>query len=156
MTHRSFSSAETRKLAAALARRVSRSRAGGTARVVALRGELGAGKTTFAKGFLRALGVRSRVTSPTFLIVKRYVLARRRAQSAKRGFSAAYHVDGYRLKRTREIDSLGLGEALADPSNIVLVEWPERLGKRLPRGALRIAFHHGARENERTIIIKGG
>ena len=155
MIYRSFSSAYTKNFASRLARRVTSAPRGKSASVLALHGELGAGKTTFVQGFLRALGVRQRITSPTFLIVHRYALAKRKSLNAKHGFTAAYHIDGYRLKRASELSSLGLKEIFGNPSHIVLVEWPQRLKRQLPRRAVRVEFHHGARESERRIIIKG-
>lgn len=113
---------------------------------VALSGELGAGKTTFAQGFLRAAGVRSRILSPTFIFVRRYALPRNRA-----GFRNAYHFDLYRVRSGAELRHAGLSEALRGPRNIVLVEWPERASRMMPKDAIQVHLKHGAKERERHV-----
>ncbi len=146
MTHHSSSAAETKRLAAGYARHILRQGPRRRAVVLALRGELGGGKTTFAQGFLRGLGLKRTSPSPTFILWRRFGFRRR-------GFSAVFHVDAYRMKRPRELFSLGLREILSKPEHIVLLEWPERLGASLPRDARRVEFRHGRRANERTIKI---
>src|ERR1700761_9307625 len=88
--------------------------------LVALAGDLGAGKTTLARAILTSLGVAENVPSPTFTLVQSY-------QTKTLTIS---HYDLYRLKSARELDELGLEEALEQGA--VLVEWPERAGARLP------------------------
>ena len=97
--------------------------------VVAVSGELGAGKTTLIRAVARALGVTEPVTSPTFALVHRY------AGSA----GAVYHVDAYRLRRAADAADLGLDDMLAEPS-VVLIEWPERLAEALPPVTHRISL----------------
>ena len=106
---------------AALARRLAGALDGGL--VVYLHGELGAGKTSFARALLGALGVGERIKSPTYSLVESY-----RAQGRP-----AWHLDLYRIADPGELEWLGL-DALADPAALVLVEWPER-----GRGALPAA-----------------
>lgn len=120
--------------------------------VIALQGELGAGKTTFAQGFARALGVKRRLTSPTFTILKRYPILK--AKSRRAGFKNLYHVDAYRLKNAGALAVLGLKKVIADPYAIILLEWPERVKGILPRETVRLKFHHGKKENERLIISR--
>lgn len=115
-------------------------------RVIALQGELGAGKTTFAQGFLKALGVKGPIVSPTFLIIRNY--------------SNFYHIDCYRLKKAQELLALGLKEILANPENIVLIEWPELVKKYLPKDTCWITIKHGEKKTERIVSYssfrKGG
>lgn len=96
--------------------------------IVALSGDLGAGKTTFARGLLRALGFAGEVPSPTFPIVIPYALP----EIA----TPLWHVDLYRIEDFEEIEELGLDEARADSA--LLIEWPERMGARLWADALRL------------------
>ncbi len=112
--------------------------------MLALTGELGSGKTTFTQGFLRGLGVRRGGTSPTFILMRRHALRSGR-------FKNVYHIDAYRIKDPDEFLSLGLKEILADPQNIVLIEWAEKLKKLLPKNAARLYFHHGKKEKSRNI-----
>ena len=103
--------AETHAVAAALA---GLSRAGD---LIVLSGEMGSGKTAFAKGFGAALGITEPITSPTFTLVHRYDLP-----VAIQGADVLHHADLYRLERTTEVADLAL-EELADDRGIVLVEW---------------------------------
>lgn len=99
--------------------------------VVYLHGDLGAGKTTFARAFLRALGVGERVKSPTYSLVEGYDL----------DGSRAFHLDLYRIADPGELEWLGL-DSLAEPGAIVLVEWPERGAGALPPVDLELHFRH--------------
>ncbi|MDP3880797.1 MAG: tRNA (adenosine(37)-N6)-threonylcarbamoyltransferase complex ATPase subunit type 1 TsaE [bacterium] len=105
------------------------------ARVFALSGELGSGKTTFSKGFLKQLKVKEQVISPTFLIIKSYPL-----KGSK--FKQAYHIDTYRLENPAEILNLGLEEILDNKANLVLIEWAEKVEKYLPKDSTWIKFSH--------------
>jgi tRNA threonylcarbamoyl adenosine modification protein YjeE len=97
--------------------------------VLYLTGEVGAGKTTFARGFLRALGVIDPVRSPTYTLVDVYPL----------GAVTLVHVDLYRLRSPSELESLGLRE-WARPGHVWLIEWPEKGEGRLPAPDLTLEF----------------
>ena len=101
--------------------------------VLYLSGELGAGKTTFARGFLRALGVQEAVPSPTYTLLELYPV----------GALTVVHVDLYRVRDAGELESLGLRD-WARSGHVWLVEWPERGGTRLPPADLTLAFAAGA------------
>jgi tRNA threonylcarbamoyladenosine biosynthesis protein TsaE len=96
--------------------------------VVALSGDLGAGKTTFARGVIRALGWHGEVPSPTYTLVQSYDPPDVRV--------AVWHVDLYRLDNPDDADALGLFETDA----ALIIEWPERLGDRLPPEALHLTI----------------
>ena len=149
-TYRTYSSKETKVLGAIFAERIIKFGSDKTAKTICLKGDLGAGKTTFAQGFLKALGARGRVTSPTFVLMKRFPLSN--IVSKKAGLTRAYHIDAYRFRAAHESDALGLKKIFKDPRAIVIVEWPERLKSILPRTKTDIRFKHGKREQERVII----
>lgn len=128
--HSTQSAHETQKLGEALADSVKR---GESPRILCLYGELGSGKTTFAQGFARGLGLGStRLLSPTFIIVRRYELP-----NSEHLF---YHIDLYRLHEQHELETLGLDEIFSDQQNYVALEWPERLGTKMPAPSLNIRF----------------
>jgi tRNA threonylcarbamoyladenosine biosynthesis protein TsaE len=112
--------------------------------VIALKGELGAGKTTFARAFIRARGARDEVPSPTFTLVQVY----------DDGGTTIWHFDLYRLRSPEEAWELGIEDAFAD--GISLIEWPERLGPLLPRRRLEIALVFAERPNARRGFVAGG
>jgi tRNA threonylcarbamoyladenosine biosynthesis protein TsaE len=103
----------------------SRAKAGD---VITLSGDLGAGKTTLARGLLAALGLEGEAPSPTFAIVQSYAPPETRLPVA--------HIDLYRIEHPDEAEELGLDELKAD--HLLLVEWPERLGAAAWAGALRL------------------
>ena len=137
---------DTQKLAVKIAKEVARK--GGPA-VLALYGDLGAGKTTFVQFLARALGVKDKVLSPTFVIIKIYVLP----TQARLGYSFLTHIDAYRLKSAEELLGLGLRDILKDKENIVVVEWPEKMERYLPKNAVRIYFEV-AGPKARKVIFK--
>jgi len=115
--------AATLALGAALARGIA------PGRVLHLRGELGAGKTTLARGLLRALGVEGRVKSPTYALVELYTLSSLNL----------YHFDFYRFTDESEWLNAGFRDYFS-PDSACIVEWPERAGARLPPPDLSVAL----------------
>jgi tRNA threonylcarbamoyl adenosine modification protein YjeE len=111
--------------------------------VVALHGDLGAGKTTLVRVMCEALGVRdlSQVTSPTFAIVHEY-------ESAS---GLVVHADLYRLRREHELDQLGWDELVSRAAR-VFVEWPERAGAMLPPDAWHLQLSHVASESDKRAV----
>ncbi|MGN6312572.1 MAG: tRNA (adenosine(37)-N6)-threonylcarbamoyltransferase complex ATPase subunit type 1 TsaE [Rhodanobacteraceae bacterium] len=119
----------------ALARRLAPAlREGG---VLYLRGDLGAGKSTFARALLQSLGAGERIKSPTYSLLERYRASGR----------DAFHLDLYRIAAPDELEYLGLDE-LRDPRAIVLVEWPERGEGALPAADLELFLAHAGQGRE--------
>lgn len=106
-----------------------------------LQGDLGAGKTAFTQGLAKALGARSAVTSPTFVLVN--------IHPTEAGFDLV-HADVYRLERLSEVADLGLAE-MADDGSVVVVEWGDRVAAALPPDHLLIRFSVGPGEDQRTL-----
>lgn len=116
---------------------------GDRATVVALDGDLGAGKTTLVAEIGRQLGVADAMQSPTFGIYKRY-------QTGGGRWKYLVHGDMYRLDSADDIRNLGWDDLLADPENLICVEWPERIAGAVPGDAVRVALGY-AGEESRTI-----
>lgn len=126
---------------AALAQRVAGALNHGL--VVYLHGPLGAGKTSFARAWLLALGVGERIKSPTYSLVEGYAAAQR----------PAWHLDLYRIADPAELEWLGL-DALADPAALVLVEWPERGAGALPAADLHVHLDYAG--SGRRAVLRAG
>ena len=111
--------------------------------VVSLVGELGAGKTVFARGVARALGVTELVVSPTFTIVREY-----------EGRVPLVHVDVYRIDAVQELHDLGFEEVVRDDA-VTVVEWGDMIDGLLPGDRLDVRLTPGAADDERVVEIEG-
>lgn len=109
--------------------------------VVALSGDLGAGKTVMVRGIVAGTGSTARVASPTFTLIREYA-----------GRVPVFHVDLYRLDSPQQIDDIGLDEVFSR-GGIALVEWAERAGPYLPDQHLWIAITFGSGEDEREMTF---
>ena len=127
---------------AALAARIAAVAA--RADIIALKGDLGTGKTAFARAFIRACGNRDEVPSPTFTLVQVY----------DAGPTAIWHFDLYRIRAPEEAWELGIEDAFA--AGISLIEWPERLGPLLPERRLEISFTFGDKPCARRLSLDPG
>ncbi len=132
---------ETAKVARSLASRVR----GGV--VVALYGDLGVGKTTFAQAFAKALGIKKRVQSPTFILMQEYPIKKRGA------LKLFLHVDAYRGDEA-QFTHVGFSEYAGRPDTVVLVEWAERVEKLLPKKRINVRLSHRGGD-ARGITITG-
>lgn len=142
----SKSAAQTKKIAGILAKEILVARRNSAA-IIALEGNLGAGKTTFAQGFADALGIKEKVLSPTFVLLKIY-----KTRKSKRAHLA--HIDCYRIGSPRELPGLGLKEISKDKDAIILIEWADRIRKLLPRDTIWIRFLYGRNIHERVLQFK--
>jgi len=113
--------------------------------VVTVSGELGAGKTTIVQAICRGYGVREEVTSPTFALVHRYAAPR----------APVYHLDLYRLEGPEELINIGWDEIVSDEA-LVLIEWPERAGDRVPQLHVPISLQHLPEDPSRRLLYAGG
>lgn len=112
--------------------------------VVAISGDLGTGKTTLAQAICRGAGVTEPVTSPTFALVHEYAGAN----------GSVYHLDLYRLDRPDELTNIGWDDIIGAHA-LVLIEWPERAGQRLPADAVPIELEHDPADAERRLLLAG-
>ncbi len=137
-------SQETQKIAEILAKEINK-KPSKKPLVLALAGELGAGKTTFIQGLAKGFGIREKVLSPTFLILKKFKIAKSRN---------LVHIDLYRLNKPKELLNLGFREIIKNPKNIVVIEWADKIKKLLPRkNIIRLDFKWLS-INKRKIIIR--
>jgi len=128
---------ETQELASQVVGILSKQEEGnvrGTSTIVALQGNLGAGKTVFVKGVANSLGVEGVVTSPTFVIEKIYKLPE------EAPWKRIVHIDAYRLENEEELSAIGWGDVATDPNNLIMIEWPETVGLGIPERATWIEF----------------
>lgn len=113
------------------------------ATIIGLSGNLGSGKTTFTQYLAQKLGVTEFVTSPTFVIMKSYF-------TKHDFFKKLIHIDAYRFENPKELEVLNLENIIKDPSNLILIEWPEKVSKSLPED-LKIITFEVVDENKRKI-----
>ena len=111
---------------------------------IAISGEVGAGKTTLAQAICRGAGVREFVTSPTFALVQRYDGAH----------FPVYHLDLYRLTAPEELVNIGWDDVFRDDA-LVLIEWPERAGERLPDDLLHVELEYHPTDASRRLLLAG-
>lgn len=116
------------------------------ATIVGLYGNLGSGKTTFTQSVARELGIKETVTSPTFVIEKFYEIE-------YKDFARLIHIDAYRLESGRELTTLNFEELVANPNNLIIIEWPENVKEILPENHLKI-FCEFVDENSRKFEVQ--
>ena len=135
----------TRLLAQKIAREVQKKEEGPI--IFALIGKLGSGKTTFLKGLALGFGVKKRILSPTFVLMKRFKLSHSH-------FKNFYHIDCWRLGSPQDI--LGIGwESILSPKNIIAIEWADKIKKFLPKSTIEVKFKM-VDPKTRKIIVKTG
>ncbi len=111
--------------------------------VIALSGEMGAGKTALTRGIARGLGVAGGVSSPTFALVHEY-----------RGRLPVYHFDMYRIESWDDLYSTGFFDYL-DSGGVLIVEWSENIENALPESAVRIRLRRGGTDSQRILTLEG-
>lgn len=114
------------------------------ATVVALTGNLGAGKTAFAQMLGEVLGVEEHVVSPTFILMRTYA-------TKHPVWKKFVHIDAYRFEEEREADVLRLPEIFLEASTLVVIEWPERIGELLPKDAIELTFEINPDDSRRIM-----
>mgnify|MGYP001049134894 CR=1 FL=1 len=148
--YQSQNPSQTKKIGEKLGREILKEKPIKIGKIFALKGELGGGKTTFLKGMAKGLGIKEKVLSPTFLIVRRFEIKNKKSK-----FKNFYHIDFYRLKKAEEILKLNFKKIISNPGNIVAIEWADRFKKIIPAQASWITFRIKG-ENKREILIQNG
>lgn len=168
MIYKTKTPKETQKIAALLAEKIKKTAPAKTPVVIALEGELGAGKTVFTQGFAKALKIKAKIKSPSFVLMKHYLISdslrllcnresttksgRFAIPSGKQTIRTLYHLDCYRLENYKGLLPLGIKEILRNPQNIILIEWAERVRPILPKKCIKVHIDHiGPRERKITV-----
>lgn len=136
--------------------------------IIALSGDLGAGKTTFTQGLAKGLGIKDKITSPTFVLMKQYgarveskgkegknLIQKQRLQSNSNLLLkplTLVHIDAYRMQDERDTLGIGICDFLGRSNTVTIMEWPEKIIKLLPKNTIWIKFKH-INENTREIVI---
>lgn len=120
--------------------------------VIALSGELGAGKTTFVQALARALGVEEAVTSPTYVVMKTYPLEGEKLSAPLRDVTKLVHIDAYRIEELDEMRVLGFSELLAEKNTMMCIEWPEHIAALLPGDSIKVSLALAGRGRVVTIL----
>lgn len=130
---------QTKKTGKLLAKEILKSKPTKRALVLGLVGDLGGGKTTFLQGLAQGLKIKGKILSPTFIIMRR--------------FNNFYHIDCYRIQKPQEILSLGFKKIVANPKNIVAVEWADQIRQIMPSNTLWLNFEFLTKK-KRKIVLK--
>lgn len=148
ITCESKSASQTRKIGELLAEEIVRTgkRKEKKAFILGLMGDLGGGKTTFLQGFAKGLGIKEKITSPTFVILKRFEIP-------DCGLKDFYHIDCYRIQKPKEILDLGFKKIVDNPENVMAVEWADKIKKILPKNIIILKFDF-IDKNKRQIVIE--
>ncbi len=138
---------ETNKIAKVFLNKLLKNKRGRkSALVVALSGDLGAGKTAFTKFAAKHLGIKDRVFSPTYVIMKKYPIE-------LKNYKFFFHFDAYRLKNEKELLHLGWEEIIGNKEHLIFIEWPENVSKIIPADA-RFIYISGNKKDERNFKLK--
>jgi tRNA threonylcarbamoyladenosine biosynthesis protein TsaE len=114
--------------------------------VIALYGDLGSGKTTFTQGIAGELGIKRHINSPTFILLRTYDVV------SHPKIKRLYHLDLYRTQTAQDIEGLGLYEIMEEKDAIIVIEWPEKIGNKIPDQSIMIRFDY-VDENKRKITF---
>ncbi len=115
-----------------------------TASMITLSGSLGVGKTTITQEIGKLLGVKEKITSPTFVIMKKYNIK-------NKTFKYLIHIDAYRLKNSQELFNIGWNELFFEKENLIIIEWPENVPECINDSAHKVILEH---KNKQTRTIK--
>lgn len=118
--------------------------------VIGLKGDLGGGKTIFVQGFAKGLRIEEKILSPTFVILRKFLITNQ--QSPISGFNHFYHIDCYRIQRPEELLELGFKEIVLNPENIVIIEWPNRVDRILPKEMIILRFEFIDKRTRRIVL----
>lgn len=117
--------------------------------VLSLEGELGGGKTTFLKGLAKGMGISEVVKSPSFVIMKKYRIEKKKFKK-----SFFYHLDCYRIQKANEILDIGWEKIIRNSLNIVAVEWGDQIKKIMPKDYIKMKFEFTGKSKRKIQLFK--
>ena len=132
---------QTKELAGEIAEKARKSK---KPFIIGLEGELGSGKTTFTQFLAKALGIKHKILSPTFVILKRF-------ETKNKSF---YHIDCYRIRDPKEILNLGFEEIINNPRNVAVIEWAGKIKKIMPKDSLWLKFKIMDEKTRKITILR--
>ena len=141
---KSFQLDEIKKIANSLYKNINKKKTKNST-IITMQGELGVGKTTLTQELAKLLGVREKLVSPTFVIMKKY-------KTSHDKFKRLIHIDAYRLNNNQELFNLGWQELVNDRNNLIIVEWPERIPECFNSNVCKVFLNHQDKQT-RTIEI---
>jgi tRNA threonylcarbamoyladenosine biosynthesis protein TsaE len=140
-----FTQKEIGQIATDVIELISKKRNSAGATVLALSGDLGAGKTTLVQAIAKELGIKKKLASPTFVLLKSYAIPNGGE------WEELQHIDAYRLEDPDHIQHIRFKDLVDETGNLIIVEWPEQLGKHLPKHAHLVKLKHSKKEGMREI-----
>jgi len=137
---------ETKKIAENLGKKLLQVK-GNKSVILALSGDLGSGKTTFIQGLAKGLNIKNKIISPTFIINKRYKI---------KGvfYKNFYHIDAYRIKTKKDLETTGVFGAIKNKTSILAIEWANIIKKHLPKNVINIKLKHISPKSRKIIFEK--
>ena len=139
---------QTKKSGEILAQEIIKTKLQKTAFLLCLEGSLGGGKTTFLQGFARGLGIKEKILSPTFIIMRKSKIPKTYNPKPK----TFIHIDCYRIENPKEILDLGFKEIIKNPQNIVAIEWADKIKKIIPQKSIWLKFELIDKEKRKITI----
>ncbi len=115
--------------------------------VIGLIGQLGGGKTVFVQGIAKGLGIKEKITSPSFILMKSYPVKKGKIKNL-------VHIDCWRIKSENELETIGLEDYLGKKNTVIVIEWADKVKKLLPKNSIIFCFKLGKKENQRIISKK--
>lgn len=143
------SPSQTKKLAKSFVKEIFKNNFKKTATIIGLIGDLGSGKTTFLQGFVKGLNIKEKILSPTFVLIKKYKI-----KNIKYKIQNFYHIDFYRIEKSKEILDLDFKKIIFNNENIVAIEWANKIKKLLPKNTIWINFQFIDKTKRKIIMTK--
>lgn len=152
-TYLTFSPTQTKKLGEVLAGKILKKELSQKALLIGLEGGLGAGKTAFVQGLAQGFGIKEKILSPTFILVRKFQISTYQNIDISK-YRNFYHIDCYRIEKPKELLDLGFNEIVSNPKNIVCIEWADKIRGILPKNILWLKFEFRDKTQRRIVLTE--